>query len=238
MAALDLKGAAYLRRYALGGGDRVQLRTYAHRSRQSLLVVELTATCNASESVNVSLGGGAGVLPIGVDFAWQPAVHTTVGDHKVLVWNGTTREAEADPVQPHQGVHQGTVQVAVVIPASTGTVTLRNATSTVMLAAVRTSLESTDPVAAALADYARGIQASPADLLKEHTEAWAMLWESGFEVKGRHDVAATVNSSLYYLLSSVREDRPNSLSPGGLASNGYNGHSFWDCETWMYPSLL
>ncbi len=45
-------------------------------------------------------------------------------------------------------------------------------------------------------------------------------------------------SSLYYLLSSVRSDWPYSLSPGGLASNGYNGHSFWDCETWMAPTLL
>ena len=27
-------------------------------------------------------------------------------------------------------------------------------------------------------------------------------------------------------------------SPGGLSSDGYNGHVFWDSETWMYPSLL
>jgi len=35
-----------------------------------------------------------------------------------------------------------------------------------------------------------------------------------------------------------RDDWPYSLSPGGLASNGYNGHTFWDCETWMYPGIL
>jgi len=28
------------------------------------------------------------------------------------------------------------------------------------------------------------------------------------------------------------------LSPGGLSTNGYKGHSFWDMETWMYPPLL
>jgi hypothetical protein len=28
------------------------------------------------------------------------------------------------------------------------------------------------------------------------------------------------------------------LSPGSLATNGYNGHSFWDTETWMYPPIL
>ena len=26
--------------------------------------------------------------------------------------------------------------------------------------------------------------------------------------------------------------------PGGLASNGYGGHTFWDQETWMWPPLL
>ena len=26
--------------------------------------------------------------------------------------------------------------------------------------------------------------------------------------------------------------------PAGLSSNGYDGHIFWDAETWMYPSLL
>jgi len=51
-------------------------------------------------------------------------------------------------------------------------------------------------------------------------------------------VAKAVNSSLYYILSSLREDRQFSLSPGGLASNAYNGHVFWDAETWMYPPLL
>ena len=31
---------------------------------------------------------------------------------------------------------------------------------------------------------------------------------------------------------------PRDMTSGGLASNSYNGHTFWDCETWMYPSLL
>ena len=31
---------------------------------------------------------------------------------------------------------------------------------------------------------------------------------------------------------------PWAPSPGGLSSDGYNGHVFWDSETWMYPSLL
>jgi hypothetical protein len=73
---------------------------------------------------------------------------------------------------------------------------------------------------AAMADYDAGMAAGSELLYSEHRAAWETLWESGLEVKGRPDVAAVVNSSLYYLLSSVREDRAHSLSPGGLASNG------------------
>ncbi len=28
-----------------------------------------------------------------------------------------------------------------------------------------------------------------------------------------------------------------SVSPGSLATTGYSGHSFWDGETWMYPTM-
>jgi trehalose/maltose hydrolase-like predicted phosphorylase len=48
------------------------------------------------------------------------------------------------------------------------------------------------------------------DLLTENTAAWAALW-----------------AGLSW-----------SVSPAGLSSNGYDGHIFWDAETWMYPTLL
>ena len=60
---------------------------------------------------------------------------------------------------------------------------------------------------------------------------------TGIEISGRPDVAKAVNASLYAVLSSVRDDWAHGLAPGGL-TNYYNGHSFWDTETWMYPPLL
>ena len=51
-------------------------------------------------------------------------------------------------------------------------------------------------------------------------------------------VEKTTMFSLYYLLSSVREDVSWSLSPAGLATNGYSGHVFWDTELWMLPGML
>eukprot|EP01065_Artemidia_motanka_P002399 TRINITY_DN11142_c0_g1_i1.p1 TRINITY_DN11142_c0_g1~~TRINITY_DN11142_c0_g1_i1.p1 ORF type:complete len:463 (+),score=98.55 TRINITY_DN11142_c0_g1_i1:870-2258(+) len=75
--------------------------------------------------------------------------------------------------------------------------------------------------------------------MEEHTAAWGALWDEGsISVAGDDDLAQTVNASLYYILSSTRTDWPYGLSPGGLASAGYHGHTFWDQESWMWPPLL
>lgn len=66
----------------------------------------------------------------------------------------------------------------------------------------------------------------------------AKLWGSKIEVGGNPRLAAVVNASLASLLETARSDVYYSTSPGGLATNGYNGHSFWDVETWMWPTYL
>jgi trehalose/maltose hydrolase-like predicted phosphorylase len=68
--------------------------------------------------------------------------------------------------------------------------------------------------------------------------AWAELWRSDIVVSGDARLQRQVRSSFFALLASVRDDTPWAPSPGGLSSDGYNGHVFWDSETWMYPSLL
>ena len=76
-------------------------------------------------------------------------------------------------------------------------------------------------------------------------KSWENIWsQGGIELSGDASnsevlrLQQVTNSSLYWILSSIRSDWPWGLSPGSLASNGYNGHSFWDTETWMYPSIL
>jgi trehalose/maltose hydrolase-like predicted phosphorylase len=68
--------------------------------------------------------------------------------------------------------------------------------------------------------------------------AWAPLWASDIQVFGDAKLQREVRASLFWLLASVRSDTPWAPSPGGLSSDGYSGHVFWDNETWMYPSML
>jgi trehalose/maltose hydrolase-like predicted phosphorylase len=75
-------------------------------------------------------------------------------------------------------------------------------------------------------------------LQAENNAAWADMWKGSIDVAGNRTVATDVNASQFYLWSSTRADLNWSVSPAGLSSNGYDGHIFWDAETWMYPSLL
>ncbi|UJR22365.1 hypothetical protein I4U23_025427 [Adineta vaga] len=106
------------------------------------------------------------------------------------------------------------------------------------------------------------------DIFNEHVQAWENLWKSGIDIEPIEtepfispkifldtnkdeendtiitifsralDIAQHVNVSLYYLLSSTREDWPYGISPGGLASQSYSGVIFMDMDWYMMPALL
>ena len=88
------------------------------------------------------------------------------------------------------------------------------------------------------------------ELLKNHTDLWMKKWNKGrVELTGNLPAQKAIYGSLYYLYSSLpamETNQPNnqfySLSPGSLSygamGRDYNGHVFWDAETWMYPGIL
>ena len=75
------------------------------------------------------------------------------------------------------------------------------------------------------------------ELRAEHVQAMAELWESGVEV-GDDELAKVVNSSLYMVTTGLRADYNFSCCPTGLASNGWTGVAFADCELWHEPPML
>ncbi len=75
-------------------------------------------------------------------------------------------------------------------------------------------------------------------LTRANDAAWATLWSGRIDVIGNPTLASEVNASEFYLWSSTRDGVDWGISPAGLSSNSYNGHIFWDAETWMYPALL
>ncbi|MEP6847204.1 MAG: glycoside hydrolase family 65 protein, partial [Panacibacter sp.] len=83
-------------------------------------------------------------------------------------------------------------------------------------------------------------------LINFHNKAWDSLWTSDIIIDAAGpaytgEVAQTqqdVHSMMYHLYSFTREGTAYSLSPMGLSGLGYNGHTFWDTELWMFPAIL
>jgi len=75
-------------------------------------------------------------------------------------------------------------------------------------------------------------------LLAAHDKAWNELWKSDIIIDGDDATQREVRSMIYHLYAFSREGTAYSISPMGLSGLGYNGHIFWDAETWMYPALL
>eukprot|EP00048_Salpingoeca_helianthica_P015014 m.224641 g.224641 ORF g.224641 m.224641 type:complete len:696 (-) comp16518_c0_seq1:156-2243(-) len=221
-AALDIERGIYFRRTTFGSSGFVEQRWYVHQAIPSLVVMELEARLSGSAPITFSLQNLSGA-PSG-DIAF-----TSTRDSSSVTMVGQINAPEISG-----GVRPSVAVVVSLVPGAPVTATAN--TTWVFVAAIHTSIEASDPVASARADFAAAMSKGPQRSL--HEAAWLTLWASGVEIAGRPDVARAVNTSFFYILSSIREERPFSLSPGGLASNAYNGHTFWDCETWMYPSVL
>ena len=105
---------------------------------------------------------------------------------------------------------------------------------------IASSQDCADPLATARAAAATAAATGYDALLAEHEAAWAELWGADIEILGDPELQLQVRASMFYLLQSTRPGVNWSLSPCGLSGDGhgYNGHVFWDTETWMYPALL
>jgi len=79
---------------------------------------------------------------------------------------------------------------------------------------------------------------TPQRLIKRHRDLWDDLWESDIVIEGDPQSQQDVHNMIYHAYSFIRENSGLSMSPMGLSGFGYNGHIFWDAETWIYPALL
>ncbi|CAF4294894.1 unnamed protein product [Rotaria sp. Silwood2] len=113
-----------------------------------------------------------------------------------------------------------------------------------------TSIDSNQSIAKQSFDYAT-IEQQPDIILSSHISRWNNVWSNGYiEIQGDDELQRQINSAFYYILSSLPPLSTKSkakqfygLSPGTLSWGGhegedYEGHSFWDTETWMFPSVL
>ena len=212
--ALDIERAMLLRRVTLDGLE-IEERWYAHLVHRELLVHEITLNNTAGTAArSVSVDAVAG----GQDPSFPFTVSNTKQLHTIL---GAANHSE----RPELNRTQVAVSSNAVAAGQKLHVAAGQSKDFHFISAVATSLDSLDPQAKAEAKVQAALK-DPSSLRGSHEAAWLRRWDQGrLEVGGNLGLAQAINSSLYFMLSSVRADWPMGMSPGGLASDGYDGHT-------------
>jgi trehalose/maltose hydrolase-like predicted phosphorylase len=164
---------------------------------------------------------------------WQPIKAAGTGVEATLADRTVASANVAPTARPLDGSKHESIGRRVEFPVTDGqTYTLTK------YVGVADSTEGAGSAASAREAASQAAGLGYGALLEENAAAWAKLWAGRVEVRGNKTLAADVNASQFYLWSSTNQGIDWSISPAGLSSNGYNGHIFWDAETWMFPSLL
>jgi hypothetical protein len=215
--ALDVQNGTVLRRWRVGGGDGcdVELVQYAHRATRHLIVVTVTAT-------NFGPNGRCTMTPIVP--TWPTAAGVCVPDTS----NATAGLVSCNSTFVPETTRQEPTVVGLHATAVTETITLTaSAPAVAFLAAFATNLEpgvtAATAVAVAKQRWAQASAQSISQLATSHRAAWARLWVPKLDIGGNATMTAALRSSMYYVLSSVRDDWAFGSSPGGLSSTSYSG---------------
>jgi beta-phosphoglucomutase len=76
-------------------------------------------------------------------------------------------------------------------------------------------------------------------LAQEQSDFLAEYWEhSDIRIEGDPALQQGVRFNAFHLLQSVGRDGKTNISAKGLTGEGYEGHYFWDTETYILPTFL
>ncbi|HTY97042.1 MAG TPA: family 65 glycosyl hydrolase, partial [Solirubrobacteraceae bacterium] len=93
-----------------------------------------------------------------------------------------------------------------------------------------------DQVAAALAS---AHQSGWEKLLSEQREYLDRFWEGAdMEIEGDDELQQAARFALFHILQAGARGEQRPIAAKGLTGPGYNGHAFWDTETYVLPVLM
>jgi trehalose/maltose hydrolase-like predicted phosphorylase len=245
--ALDLRTGVVMTsaRWTAPDGHLTELtyRLLTDRARPDigLVTLQLTPHWSGVAAVTDAIDGTPADLSSEVTKGWTP---DSQSDWVQVQAQGTgIGAAIASQLQTSANIHATTTEVDGSADQSVGQelsfrVTAGRTYSITKYVAVESSATVADPLARAQTNAAGAARAGLMALRRGSDAAWAALWNGRIDVGDNPSLATEVNASEFYLWSSTRAGVDWSIAPAGLSSNGYNGHIFWDAETWMYPALL
>ncbi|XP_026314471.1 protein-glucosylgalactosylhydroxylysine glucosidase-like [Hyposmocoma kahamanoa] len=215
-------------------------RTYAHRYYTRAIVNQIQVTPKPHSDpqiwVPISLMQG----PESNDITFEAPVFEIIENRESWSMCGETKESEDPVYQPAPEkicLYWTAVPNQLVVPQHSDT----------LFTFVMTADKKKD---VARQEFVKVLQEEGDELYRKHVAEWqTTLQQAGIDIEGDLHLAKIVNGMWYYLLSSLPSQNSYhppepfyGLSPGGLARGAYlqdyQGHNFWDTETWMFPPIL
>ena len=186
-AALNTRDAIYHERSSLAGGGELELRTYFHRTRRNLIVVDVALDCtNCTASATVSLRAFSRPEQSDVVFHQRGAGHAGGSPRQLLGVLHAPEQCEPSNAEEYDTNH--TLGFVHDVCPSSLSATPGAKASVQLLSVLTLSNEETEDQAAdakgavvqrALSLYTAAKAADPTQLLEEHKAGWAALWSDG-----------------------------------------------------------
>ncbi|CAF3842733.1 unnamed protein product [Rotaria sordida] len=219
---------------------RIERRIFASQEYTELLLAHVVITRLTSKGHPIIVPVEVNEQTTSIDFDLQVSSR----DDKHVLLSGTTREVENNLFQSNR---LSLFMYYTPLPTNGFQLGAQETSRTYLFV---TSLDTEQARAKRSFDYASN-EREPDEIWSSHVSLWNQVWLNGrIEIRDDVELQRQVNSALYYILSSLpplstRSEHkqfyglsPGSLSRGGRLGEDYGGHSFWDTETWMYPSIL
>ena len=219
---LDVEKAVYFENYSDAGYTLkcLNVSVFAHRRYRNLLVTQLEVdNTHDAEALHFSFSNNAGRASSDVNMTAVECPSSSLAN--MTCESGWTQLAEHN---------SSLIRVVSVHFASANSLSVQPGQSLTYLypTVLLTSLESDEDLSDAVELFEQ-LYSVRAQWLEQHLSAWASIWKEGrIDIVGNDSVAAAVYSSMYYIMSSLREDWTFGLSPGSLSSDDYFGRTFWD----------
>ncbi|GIQ81820.1 hypothetical protein KIPB_002843, partial [Kipferlia bialata] len=238
--ALDMVNGLVIRRYTGDEGTAyegyvLEQTWIAHQTIPQCLVMEIGLTCPSGacapiNPVTVSLSPFIGDDIESGDVVVAKVEHTPTYD--LYTCHTVTEETEGSGIE----------EFGLVVPVIPDTIEVTPGEYTRFTLSVDTMLTSGSltPAESALEAYTHCTYTDRDTLYSTHTQVWNDIMSARITIKqdGSQFLSRTSMSAVYYILSGLRHDEPQGLSPGGLTNNMYNGHTFWDQETHIFPTFM
>ncbi|KAK6182582.1 hypothetical protein SNE40_010234 [Patella caerulea] len=237
--SLDVKRAVFEETFNVGE-VKVTHRTYAHQYYTRLLVTEIILSTSSAQStpVSIQVRNNRGEDSNDIEFS-----------NNVEYINSNYRYQKGQTKIPE--LSDGKTQPVYIYYTVIPQVITLSAMTTHNKYTFVTSIDLEDWASKNTFDEAlRILDVHPDNLYNKHISEWHIKWFNGrIDVDGNTELSKYIYSCFYYLMSFLPSQNvflPNrkfsGLSPGGLANGAnwtdYQGHVFWDMETWMYPGIL